>query len=250
MRAAAAFVTDLHLAGDPRDTADFLAFLDAQRGAEGADVLYIMGDLFDVWLGSPRLQLGFQEEIARAIARARAAGLAIKFVEGNREFRVARAFGSLFTAATEEWFEDEVAGLVLHVAHGDRINADDRMYRLWRRLSKNRLAFALFDLIPRRAGLGVAMSLERRLRTTNRAMKRYFPDAQCVRYAAPLVARGVDLVVLGHFHAEREIPVEAGGRRGRVLCLPDWKSSRRYLRVECDGHWAVVPFGAAGAVPA
>ena len=249
MRAAATFVADLHLSGDPRDTADFFAFLDAQRGADGAGTLYIVGDLFDLWLGSPRLQLDFQEEVARGIARLRSSGVAVKFVEGNREFRVARTCGALFTAATEDWFDDEVAGLRLHVAHGDRVNADDRLYRLWRRVSRSRPTFALFDLLPRRAGLGLAMALDQWLRTTNRSMKRDFPEARCIGYARPLVAGGTDLVLFGHFHVERQLAIEAGGRRGHVLCLPDWKTSRRYLRVESDGRWRVVPFAAARAAP-
>ena len=240
MRAAAAFVADLHLAGDPGETADLLAFLEALPGAGGAEVLYIMGDLFDLWLGSPKLQLDFQTDVAGAIRRVRERGVAVRFVEGNREFRIARAFGSLFTAATEEAFDHEVAGRRLHVAHGDRVNLDDRLYRLWRRVSKNRPVFALLDLLPREAGLGLALALERRLRTTNRSMKRYFPEAHCLRYAQPLVAGGTDLVLFGHFHVERRIPVEAGGRRGEVLCLPDWKTSRRYLRLEADGRADVV----------
>ncbi len=242
MRAAAAFVADLHLAGDPADTADLLAFLDAQAGADGAETLYIMGDLFDLWLGSPKLQLDFQAEVVRGIERLRANGVRVKFVEGNREFRVVQTYGRLFTAATEEAFDDEVAGVRIHVAHGDRVNVDDRLYRLWRRVSKNRPAFLLFDLMPRKAGLGLALYLERRLRTTNRSMKRVFPETHCRSYAEPRVAAGTDLVLFGHFHVERRIPIEAGGRRGEVLCLPDWRTSRRYLRLHRDGRSEVVPF--------
>lgn len=244
MRAAAAFVTDLHLAGEPEDTADLLAFLEAQAGPEGAETVYIMGDLFDLWLGSPKLQLDFQTEVVRGIERLRGKGVAVKLVEGNREFRVARTFGHLFSAATEEAFDDEVAGVRLHVAHGDRVNTDDRLYRLWRRISKNRPTFLLFDLMPRRAGLALALSLERRLRTTNRAMKRFFPEAHCRRYAEPKVAAGTDLVLFGHFHVERRIPIEAGTRRGEVVCLPDWRTSRRYLRLGANGRAEVVPFRA------
>ncbi len=242
MRAAAVFVADLHLAGDPEDTAALLAFLEAQAGPDGAERVYIMGDLFDLWLGSPKLQLDFQAEVVRGIERLRGRGIQVKFVEGNREFRVVRAFGGLFTAATEDAFDDEVAGLCVHVAHGDLVNTDDRLYRLWRRVSKNRPTFLLFDLLPRRVGLRLALALERRLRTTNRAMKRFFPEAHCRRYAEARVAAGTDLVLLGHFHIERRLPVEAGARRGEVVCLPDWRTSRRYLRLGPDGRAEIVPF--------
>jgi UDP-2,3-diacylglucosamine hydrolase len=242
MRAAASFVADLHIAGDPRDTADLLAFLDHQAGEGGAETLYVMGDLFDLWLGSPKLQLDFHGEVTRAIARLRDRGVAVRFVEGNREFRIARTYGSLFTAATEEAFDDVVAGRRVHVAHGDRVNADDTLYRLWRRLSKNRPAFALFDLMPRSAGLGLAHSLERRFRTMNLEMKRYFPEEHCRHYASPLVAGGADYVLFGHFHVERRIRIEAAGRHGEVICLPDWKTSRRYGRLTASGELTIVPF--------
>jgi hypothetical protein len=58
------------------------------------------------------------------------------------------------------------------------------------------------------------------------------------------VAAGTDYVLFGHFHAERRMPIEAGGRRGEVVCLPDWKSSRRYGRLERSGELAIVPFAA------
>ena len=58
------------------------------------------------------------------------------------------------------------------------------------------------------------------------------------------IADGHDAVVLGHFHTERDLSVEAAGRTGRVLVLPEWRESRRHLRATSEGEIGFVDSGA------
>jgi hypothetical protein len=89
--------------------------------------------------------------------------------------------------------------------------------------------------VPRRKRLELAESLEARMRSSNPAFKADFPEPAIRSYAAAWLAGGHDAVVLGHFHVEREIDEAGPGRRGKVYVLPEWKGSRRCLRVGRDG---------------
>ena len=70
------------------------------------------------------------------------------------------------------------------------------------------------------------------MRSSNLGFKREFPEQEVRAYAAPHLAAGNDVVVLGHFHVEKDLACDPAGR---ILVLPDWKSSRRHLEVRPGG---------------
>ena len=67
------------------------------------------------------------------------------------------------------------------------------------------------------------------MRRSNARFKAAFPEAVVRRYAEGFLRQGHDAVVLGHFHVERALD-------GRIFVLPEWKESRRHLRVSPDGE--------------
>ena len=78
------FVSDLHLdASRPEATACFIRFLEGE--AESADALYILGDLFEVWIGDedPAPE---HRAVALALNRLAASGTPCYFARGNRDF--------------------------------------------------------------------------------------------------------------------------------------------------------------------
>ena len=84
------FIADLHLAENRPDiTSCFLSFL--KNEAPQAEVLYILGDLFEYWLGdddnSPLVS-----EIAQALAQLKALGIKIYFIHGNRDFLLGKSY--------------------------------------------------------------------------------------------------------------------------------------------------------------
>ena len=230
------FVGDVHL---DREDRDLDAFLDYLRGlAEGAGRIVLVGDLFNLWIGAPVLE---QEHHRRVVACCRAlrdTGTEIHYLEGNRDYRIARAHaGEAFDAVGTEGLREDWGGRAIWAAHGDLVNGSDLQYRSWRRLSRSTPVWWLFSAIPERRRFAIAESMERRMRSTNLAMKREFPEALVRAYAAPRLAAGADAVVLGHFHAEHELRAGADGH-GRIFVLPEWKGSRRHLRVTADGAMA------------
>ena len=225
------FIGDVHLdRGDPF-LGRFLEFLERVSRTSGRIVL--MGDLFNLWIGRAELEQPHQTAVVTKLEELRERGVFVRYLEGNRDYRIGACYtGRALDDASDSAVVECHGGRRLVAIHGDLANPADRQYRTWRRLSRTRLAWQAFHLLPRRRRLRFAESLERRLRTSNPDFKRSFPEAVVRAYAARLLGPRDDALVLGHFHVEQDL----ASAHGRVLVLPDWKSTRRHLRVAPDGE--------------
>jgi UDP-2,3-diacylglucosamine hydrolase len=124
---AVLFISDLHLtAGDAETTRRFVDFMDGP--ARAADELYILGDLFEAWIGDddddPRLT-----PIVAALRRLTAAGVACALMHGNRDFLL----GSRFCADTGTRLLGDYERITLYgepvlLTHGDLLCTDDTRY--------------------------------------------------------------------------------------------------------------------------
>jgi UDP-2,3-diacylglucosamine hydrolase len=227
------FVGDVHLdAGDP-DLPAFLEFLAALGDTAGHVVL--VGDLFNLWIGRPELEQPHHTAVLQVLRGLRQRGVRVDYLEGNRDYRIGPAYsGTVFDQVAERELVAQFGGRRVVAIHGDLANLRDRQYRAWRRLSRSAPVWALFNVLPRAMRQRYALNLERRMRGTNRAFKREVDDAMLRGYAASLVRGPEDLVVLGHFHVERDLPLSPKGS-GRVLVVPEWKGTRRHLRLSPAG---------------
>jgi len=224
------FVGDVHLDRDDPDLAPFVSYLGALGRTSGRIVL--MGDLFNLWLADPRLELPHHRAVVEELRRLRRAGVEIHYLEGNRDYRVGRShLGTTFDTVSDEGLVEAWSGRRVWAAHGDLVNRHDGQYRLWRRVSRSSPVWAVFSSIPEKRRFALAERIERRMRSTNTGMKRAFPEDQVRAYSREYLRDGVDAVVLGHFHDEHELSLDGG----RVLVVPAWKESRRHLRVDGSG---------------
>jgi UDP-2,3-diacylglucosamine hydrolase len=233
-RGSIAFVGDVHLDRDDAELEPFLRFLAGLGGT--ARRIVFMGDLFNIWLGRRELELPHQTEVLEVLRRLRERGVGIRYVEGNRDYRIGACYaGDAVDGASLDGFSETLGGTRVFAAHGDLANVGDLRYRSWRRFSRSALVWGLFNLLPARRRVNLAESMERRLRGTNLEYKRDFPEAEVRAYGGRYLAAGYDAVVLGHFHLERELVLEAPGPAGRIWVLPEWKGSRRHLELREDG---------------
>ncbi|HXV75197.1 MAG TPA: metallophosphoesterase [Candidatus Polarisedimenticolaceae bacterium] len=233
------FIGDVHLERVDPSLADFLRLLD--RLARTASRLVLMGDLFNVWIAGDGIEQPHQRAVAERLRGLRRAGLVVRYLEGNRDYRVGRHHsGDAFDDVSDVGLVERFGGRSIWAAHGDLVNLDDRPYRLWRRVSRSSAVWAVFGLLPRARRLRVAESIERRMRATNLSHKREFPERRVRRYAEQQARAGHDTVVLGHFHVEREIAIDRPPGPLRVWVLPEWRESRRHLVARADGRMAFV----------
>ena len=125
------FISDLHLSPrSPGATALFLRFL--RERARNAQALYILGDLFEVWVGDD-VSDDYHQQIIAALKAASDAGLQIFIMHGNRDFALGEDFAQAagarllpdpYDLALPEW------SFVL--SHGDALCLDDPAYVAYR----------------------------------------------------------------------------------------------------------------------
>lgn len=229
------FVGDVHLDREDAHLDAFLSFLEGLRPSVGR--LVFMGDLFNVWIGRRDLEQPHHRSVIERLESLRRDGLVIRYVEGNRDYRIAEGYrGRGLDDATADGVAERIGGLRLFAIHGDLANPHDRQYRAWRRISRSLPAWWVLAAIPRGRRVRFVENLEDRLRGANLGYKQVFPEADVRTYAARYLRQGYDAVVLGHFHVEKDLEAVPPSPPGRILVLPEWKEDRRYLRVTADGE--------------
>ena len=141
------FISDLHLSSDqPALTQLFLDFLHQQ--ARKAEALYILGDLFETWIGDDNLNT-YNQRIITALAELTGSGVTTYFMPGNRDFLIGKDFiqrtGCRYL--TDPTIIDLYGNSTL-LTHGDRWCTLDKHYLRYRRWTRLRFCQFLFLQLP------------------------------------------------------------------------------------------------------
>jgi UDP-2,3-diacylglucosamine hydrolase len=216
-----AIVADAHLSG-PGGPAGPLVEQLAALPAQGCRRLVLMGDLFQAWVGFESFETDDVRALVAALRDLRRQGVAVEYVEGNRDFFLAGSpYADAFDrVALETSFES--GGVRYLAVHGDGLNDRDRKYRFWRWLSKSAGVRFLVRCTPRRLAHRMVHSTEERLSRTNFKHRAELPEAAIRAYAARRLAEGYDVLLLGNFHEPRTWQVPGG----EVRLLDAWFRSR------------------------
>ena len=236
---ATLLLSDLHLPSGPSPLRDgFLAFL---RGpARGAQRIYILGDLFEYWIGD---DVGLEEHRSecQALRKVADAGTAVYVMHGNRDFLLGEDFAR---ATGAQLLEDptvvELAGVKTLLSHGDLWCLSDRTYQRFRAVVHNPLVRGAFARLPATLRRAVARRLRRVSHQRNGGLMQPIADVDDAAVRQAFDRHRVARIIHGHTHRPAEHR-EPGGRQRVVLA--DWRPGRHeYLRVDADGlHRDEVP---------
>jgi UDP-2,3-diacylglucosamine pyrophosphatase LpxH len=204
-----AIVADAHLGGPGGSAAPLVDQL-RRLPDMGCERLVILGDLFHVWVGDQRYETPEIVSAVAALRELRRRGVWIGYVEGNRDFFLARSpYRDAFDEIGLELVVQYRGRRCLFV-HGDGLNSRDVRYRFWRWLSKSPPSRLLFRRLPGSLARRIVAGTERRLGRTNFRHKERIPDEVITSYAARRLREGYDLLLLGHFHEPRRYRVAGG----------------------------------------
>lgn len=198
----------------------------------GCTDLLLLGDLFHVWVGSPKYETPAIREFMNLAVELRESGVRLHYVEGNRDFFIT---GSRYEGAFDRYglaldFETTAGGRTARIlaVHGDRANPDDRAYRFWAFVSKSAPVRFLMRHLPGRLARSLVDRAEREIAKTNQKHRHSIPEDALRTYGSDRLAEGYDLVVMGHFHQPAAYQLEAGtNQRGEVRLIDAWFNSRR-----------------------
>lgn len=214
---------------------------------EQARRLILLGDVFDLWVSGAELRLAAFEGIFAAFRAARAAGVELTFLAGNRDFNFTAADGAALgidVAAGEE-LDAELAGEPARLLHGDQLLTDDRGYQALKAVVRSAPARFAARRFPPALVLAVARRLRRH---SDRAVPRK-PSGRLRIVPAEVerrLAAGARRVVCGHVHRlERR---RYGG--GELLVLPPFCAGGQFvvdLGGAAEGAEAGLRLGAVGS---
>jgi len=225
----ALFVADLHLADKrPQTTAAFFDFLSGP--ARQAATIFILGDLFEYWAGDDDAGSAFNQTICEALHATVAAGIAVYFMPGNRDFLV----GQGFTHASGAQILADMAsirfnGRTLLLSHGDALCIDDHEYQAFRQQVRNREWQAGFLAQP----LEVRRNLIEQLRIQSEAAKHgkkaEIMDVNSDAVTSLLRSHSYPTLVHGHTHRPARHTYLIDGHRCERYVLPDWDDCAAWL---------------------
>jgi len=227
------FISDLHLSEDrPAANERFFAFL--EDTASGADALYVLGDLFEYWIGDDDLGDPFNGVVAGFFKRLTAGGTKLYFMHGNRDFLV----GDAFAAATGASLLTDPSVLNLDqktlVMHGDTLCIDDLDYQAWRRTARSpewQNGFLAKSLQERRVAV---KGMREKSKEVIGAKPAEIMDVSEEAVREALRRHNVSRLVHGHTHRPGRHRLDVDGRACERWVLPDWYGAGGYLEIK-DG---------------
>lgn len=221
------FLADAHLVSP--DEQNYRLLLRFLRELEGnTETLFVMGDLFDFWLGFPSNPLCQFDEMLAALQSLVQSGCRLVYFEGNHDFHMGTIFRQRLGAEIHTGpAVITVQGRRLFLCHGDQINGRDHGYRLLRLLLHNRLAAALVNHVPPLLALRVRALLQRVSRAGYQVKLQRWNYREIIRlFARSVRKKGCDGLVTGHFHLA--FCEQLDGSPFVILSLGDWMEQFTY----------------------
>jgi UDP-2,3-diacylglucosamine hydrolase len=227
-------ISDLHL--DPSAPAIARQFIEFLRGeARQARALYILGDLFEAWLGDDDPDPSVRE-IVRALRALREAGVPTYFMHGNRDFLVGERFARE-TGCTllEDGTVVDLHGERVLLLHGDVLCTADTRYQRLRRILRNPLTLFVLrhlDLETRRK-LGRKLRAGSQMHVGSTAVE--IMDVTPDEVVGALRRAAVRTMVHGHTHRPAIHSLQVDGHPARRIVLGDWYTQGSVLEWRDDG---------------
>lgn len=224
------FASDIHLdASRPKTAEAFFHFL--QTDVKQADALYLLGDVFELWIGDDdddEFVASVQNQLADTVKN----GIPIFFMRGNRDFLI----GEHFAKRTGVTLIDDPYSIVINntqaiLSHGDSLCTNDKEYQAFRQQSRSQ---AWMDAVLSKP-LKERRELGKQLRAQSKTMSSRKPeDIMDVSEDAVIDLMKqykAQKIIHGHTHRPNRHNINQCSER---IVLGDWDSHAWVLSVDTD----------------
>ena len=225
------FISDLHLSPErPAISRAFLVFL--RQRATSASALYILGDLFEAWIGDDD-PTDLSIEIQTALRSLSESGVPLFVQHGNRDFLIGRRFAHN-TGATLLGDEHVVEhhGQRALVMHGDSLCTDDIDYQRFRRKARHPVYRWLLAHLPLKRRQKLARDWRAKSMAANSNKASAIMDVNPDAVARVMDQQNVDTLIHGHTHRPNRHPLANGER----IVLGDWEALGWVLVLAKNGY--------------
>lgn len=215
------FISDLHLSPDlPRVTQGFFRYLEHARGAEA---LYVLGDLFEVWVGDDNLD-DFNTAVIAAFRALSDSGTRLFFVHGNRDFLLGQGFAEASggTLLPESQLID-ANGQRLLLMHGDQLCTRDEKFMAFRAQSRDPAWQQMMLEKPLDQRLMIAGMWRMQSKAMNSNKPENIMDVTPEDVVRVMQEAGVATLLHGHTHRPAAHELMVGDQPARRVVLGDWR---------------------------
>lgn len=222
------FIADLHLDEQRPDIVNlFESFLAHWSGR--AERLFILGDLFEYWIGDD-YQTPLSESVAAALRSFGSRGAEVVFLAGNRDFLIGETFAAQagFKLRTEPLMLDLDGELSL-VMHGDALCTDDQPYQQFRSMVRNTQWQENFLQKPIAERLNYAREARRESRQHTASKSDEIMDVNQDAVLFTMREHGVQTLIHGHTHRPDVHHFRVNHNTAQRLVVGDWYSQGSVL---------------------
>lgn len=228
------FIADLHLSeAQPEITAALLDFL--QHKAPAADALYVLGDLFEYWIGDDE-ETPLQQQVAEAFLHLHQQGIPVYFIHGNRDFLLGEAYARRCRMILlPETAVIDLYGTPTLIAHGDTFCTDDEAYQRFRQRVHLPWLQWLFRRLPLSWRQRIGAKMRQQSSRHNQQKSASIMDVNADSVDNALRCAGVRRLIHGHTHRPHIHHWQLDGKPAERIVLGDWYQQGSMLRVSPDG---------------
>jgi UDP-2,3-diacylglucosamine hydrolase len=229
------FIADLHL--HPARPEHSRALIDfCQQRVNANDELYILGDLFETWIGDD-VGIITYADVIDCLKQLTDSGTKVFFMAGNRDFLIGQGFShatgiTLLLDPTLVNFDNQNVLLM----HGDTLCTDDHDYQQFRSLVRS-LNWQT-DFLSKTPALRMQQATD--YRQQSQAMTAIksndIMDVNLDTVAQVMLDHQVNLLIHGHTHRPKVHHLEQGER----IVLGDWGGHFDYLSWPQGEAWHLI----------
>lgn len=232
------FVSDVHLnENEPAITAGFLHFISS---IPSNSELYILGDLFDFWIGDD-IETELSSAVAIKFKEISNRNIKIYFISGNRDFLLGKRFAKrcnmeILPNIHELIFNTKSDEISLLLMHGDELCLDDIEYQSYRKKVHNQWIQRLFLLLPKVIRKKIATALRKKSTASNKQKSNNIMDVNQLEVERYLTHYHAEIMIHGHTHRLNSHQFILNGQSKTRFVLGAWHDSFNYLCLSDDGQ--------------
>ncbi|MGJ8682359.1 UDP-2,3-diacylglucosamine diphosphatase [Paraglaciecola sp.] len=234
MTAFSYFISDLHLCAERDDITQCLfRFLTDQ--APKAEALYVLGDLFEMWIGDDDLSQ-FNLSIAAVFKRLSDSGIPVYFIHGNRDFLIRDKFAKLagMTLLPEQAVVN-LYGTPTLIMHGDELCTKDVVYQKFRKKARGWWWPRLMLSLPLKIRRNIAEKGRKTSQKNHTKLTAEIMDVTPDDVVESMQEHKVQRLIHGHTHRPAIHDLTLDNQPAQRIVLGDWYDQGSILKVYKDG---------------
>ena len=230
------FVSDLHLVNIEHERSQiFLRFLQRLKVEKECTHLFLLGDIFDLWVGNRSYFVHSFAPIVEALKHLQAEGIEIHYFEGNHDLHLQKFWQDQVGCKVHgEAYYLTLAGWRLRLEHGDQMDPSDRGYLFLRWLLRTPiitwLAYHCPGWILAKIGEGASQQSRRYTSGPSKSQSDELAKEKMKVHACRVYnEKPFDVLIAGHMHVAEDREVKFSKGQFRLINLGSWMESPRAL---------------------